>query len=71
MKNLTKTNGKNVIERKFLYSDVDIFGREKKDEELEIARSLQNLRENLNPEGSDTRKRAFDAWKDAREKVIE
>lgn len=60
-----------VIERKFLYSDVDIFGREKKDEELEIARSLQNLRENLNPEGSDTRKRAFDAWKDAREKVIE
>lgn len=60
-----------VIERKFLYSDVDIFGREKKDEELEIARSLQKLREKLNPKGSDTRKRAFDAWKDAREKVIE
>lgn len=60
-----------VIERKFLYSDTDILGRKKQDEELEIAHALVRLRERLNPEGSDVRKRAVDAWKEAREAVIE
>lgn len=60
-----------VIERKFLYSETDIFGRKKDDEELKIVHSLVQLRNKLNPEGSDTRKRAVDAWKEAREKIIE
>lgn len=59
-----------VIERKFLYSETDIFGRKKDDDELEIVHALVKLREKLNPENSDTRKRAVDAWRQAREDVI-
>ena len=60
-----------IIEKKFLYSEKDIFGRDKKDEELEIAQALQQLRKRLNPDEEDTRVRARDLWLQAREKKIE
>lgn len=68
-----KEYNKLQIERRYLYSDVDMFGNKKEvgDVSYEIAKALQELNEKLH-EGNDKEiKKNTEAWKQARQKLLD
>ena len=67
-----KEYNKLQIERKYLYSDYDMFGNKKDvgDVSYEIAKALQKLNNALYEDGKD-RVKNEEAWREARQKIID
>ena len=68
-----KEYNKLQIERKYLYSDYDMFGNKKEENDVsyEIAKALQELNSKLYPEDDQERIKNEQAWMEARQAIID
>lgn len=60
-----------ITKKKFLRKEVDEWGNQKCDAELEIAKEIDNYYKTLYPEGSQAMQQDVNAWKSARKAIFE